>query len=290
MKILKIVIISLVAVVALTGAIFFSINYFKPKPGGIKIITTPKASVYINEKYVGKSPYEETYPAGKISLKLVPEAGNQNLISYETRLTLTSGIQTVVDREFGSNEENSSGYVTSFEKTRETDAGLVVISLPDNAQILVDGVPRGFTPYKNMAITSALHQITIKASGYADRVVNVKTLAGYRLTFYAKLSKDNSINESMSDTSTKTFIEIKKTPTGFLRVRTKPGTEGEEIAEVKPGEIYPYLGDDAETGWLEIQYQEPKAGMPSGISGWVSGDFAKKVELPTNSTTSASIK
>jgi uncharacterized protein YgiM (DUF1202 family) len=88
----------------------------------------------------------------------------------------------------------------------------------------------------------------------------------------------------------KQFVQVLDTPTGFLRVRTKPGTLGEEIAEVKPGEIYPYLDEDVASGWLEIEYQEAKAGLPNGITGWISGDYSKKVMLSADSTTSASIK
>jgi hypothetical protein len=294
MKTVKVILITIITLSILGATALFLVGYFKPTSGGIKIDTVPVSNVYINDVFVGKSPYEGTYPKGIISLKLIPESSGQNLIPFETKITLASGIQTVISRDFGSTEDNSSGYVISFEKTGGSEAGLIVISRPDNAQILTDGVSRGFTPYKALAITPAMHQITARAPGYIDKTVMVKTMVGYRLTFYAKLAIDEATSQISGENNEtkvleKTFVEISDTPTGFLRVRTKPGTSGEEIAEVIPGSRYPFLDEDAETGWFLIQYQEPKSGLPAGITGWVSKDFAKKVILPDDSTTSASI-
>ena len=74
-------------------------------------------------------------------------------------------------------------------------------------------------------------------------------------------------------TELKSFIEILDTPTGFLRVRTLPGSAGSEIHQVKPGEKYPFLEEDEETGWFKIQFQDPAPGLPEGIVGWVSNEF-----------------
>src|SRR6185369_18054521 len=115
---------------------------------------------------------------------------------------------------------------------------------------------RGFAPYKTSVISPALHQITVKVSGYTDRVMTVETKQGFRLTVFAKLSKseDDSQNtqttEATPSSTIKSYVEILNTPTGFLRVRTEPGSAGEEIAEVKPGSKYPYLDTDISTGWF----------------------------------------
>jgi hypothetical protein len=153
----------------------------------------------------------------------------------------------------------------------------VAISQPDNAQVLIDGVSRGLSPYNVSAISPAMHTVTIKHPDYSDLSMTVKTLVGYRLTFYAKLGKGDNQNsvveDELAEVETK-IVEILDTPTGYLRVRTKPGETGEELAQVKPGDTFPYLDTDVETGWIEIQYQEPKSGLPSGIIGWVSGKYA----------------
>ncbi len=283
MKNIWIILISIVSLILLVGAIFFFIGYFKPKPGGIFVSTNPEASIYVNGAFVGKSPFTAVYQSTAITLKVVPLSTDQTLLPFETKLTLTPGIQTVVRREFAKTDEESSGDILSFEK-ENGKTSLIVISTPDNSQVSIDGVPRGFAPYKTTTISPAEHQITVKAPGYADRVMTVKTINGYRLTVFAKLGKIQeepipSPASSASDSATlKTYIEILNTPTGFLRVRTAPGSSGEEIAEVSPGSKYLFLSDDSATGWYEIQYKEPAAGLPKGITGWVSNQFTKKIE------------
>ncbi|MFS6568009.1 PEGA domain-containing protein, partial [Staphylococcus aureus] len=110
--------------------------------------TSPVSGVYINGNYLGKTPFTTSQAAGEITLKLVPTITDQNLLPFETKITLSQGIQTVVRREFGNTEDTSSGDILSFESQGDTTAGLIVISTPDNAQVSVDGVPRGFAPYK----------------------------------------------------------------------------------------------------------------------------------------------
>lgn len=275
-KIFKIVLVVLVTLVILVGTSFFIIGYFKPKPGGIYVDTNPGSGVYINNIFVGKTPLKTSQKAGVITLKLVPMVTDQNLLPFETKITLIAGIETVVRREFGQTEESSSGDIISFESKAGGSSSLVVISTPENAQISLDGVPRGFAPYKTETISPAEHQITVRAPGYIDRVMTVNTKAGYRLTLFAKLAKNTEV---VGPTPTpaptiQSFVTILTTPTGYLRVRTEPGTKGEEIGQVKPGDKFPYLDTDAQSGWYKIQFEAPTAGLPNGITGWISNQFS----------------
>jgi uncharacterized protein YgiM (DUF1202 family) len=118
----------------------------------------------------------------------------------------------------------------------------------------------------------------VKSAGYQDRIMNISTLLGYQLTVFAKLAKSSSESAALAAAPTpapKTFVLILKTPTGFLRVRTLPGTAGEEIAQVKPGDKFPYLGTDEASGWYKIQYEGVQPGLPNGIIGWVSNQYAQ---------------
>lgn len=280
MKTLKIVVVVAVAVATLLAAGFFILDYFRPKAAGLRVDTAPGSSVYINSELVGRTPFRKTFPAGTITLRLVPDSASPPLLPYEAKIALTGGIETVARREFGVSEDLSSGDVLTFEKTGGSSASLIVISTPDNAQVSLDGVPRGFAPYKSSSISSAEHQITVTSIGYQNRVMTVNTLSGYQLTVFAKLAKESqeSVAETSSPSATpapKTYVVILKTPTGFLRVRTLPGAAGEEIAEVKPGEKFPYIDTDAATGWYKIQYEEPAAGLPNGITGWVSDQYTQ---------------
>ncbi len=291
MKAIKVTIISLIALSTLGIAIFIVLNYYKEKPAGILINTSPVSDVYINGNLVGKTPYSNTYKAGEIYLKIVPNSSSQKLITYETRITLISGIETVVRREFGESEDKSSGDTISFNRIGRSETGIIVISTPENAQVSVDGLPQGFAPYKTSSISPVEHQITIKAPGYTDRIMTLKTLMGYRLSLYAKLAKASAPQPVASPAPIeRTYVQILSTPTGFLRVRSGPGAAGSEIALVKPGDQYLFLDEDVATGWIKIQYEAPKAGLPNGIEGWVSGQYVKKITVTEEASRSATIK
>lgn len=287
MKTIKIIFVVFVTLAVVITTVFFLVGYLKPKPGGLMVDTNPASSVYINGNFVGKTLYKGTDRAGQISLKLVPSITDQNLIAYETKVNLVAGVQTVIRREFGTTEDLSSGDVISFDKTGGSSAGLVVISIPDNSQVLVDGIAQGFSPYNLSSVTSGSHQITVKAPGYTDRTMSVKTQAGYKLTVFAKLAKSQDAVPvpSPSPTSTvssKTYVLIGNTPTGFLRMRTEPAAKGNPIAQLKPGSKYLFLEGDIASGWYKIQYQDPAPGLPNGITGWVSNQYSS---LATDSGT-----
>ncbi|KKR44931.1 MAG: hypothetical protein UU51_C0002G0017 [Microgenomates group bacterium GW2011_GWC1_41_20] len=277
MKGLKTTFIVILSLLILTGVAFFLAGKFSPKPGGIRIETTPNSSVFINGSLVGETPYNDSFKAGTMILRLVPKGSGESLVPFETSITLEPGIETIVGRNFGTSEDNSSGYIISFQKTKAQTASLVVISQPTNAQVLVDGVSRGFSTYDISAIAPAKHTVTVKSPEYSDFSMTVNTLVGYRLTFYVKLGQGN-IQENPSNSDSQKIkmnvVTILDTPTGYLRVRSEPGSAGEEIAQVKPGETFPYLDTDVSTGWIEIQYEASKSGLPSGIAGWISGSYA----------------
>lgn len=291
MKTFRIVLIIVATIVILSATAFFALGLLKPKPAGIYVNTSPQSDVYIDGNFAGKTPFQKTLTASTIDLKLVPGVTDQNLFPFETKISLASGIQTIVRREFGTSEDESSGDIISFENEGGSDAGLIVVSTPDNAQVSVDGVVRGFAPYKASSVTPGTHQITVKADGFIDRVMTISAKAGYRLTLFAKLGKGGSqvlANPSPTPTPAPSlFVLISDTPTGYLRVRTEPGSKGEEIAQVKPGEKYPLLATDTDTGWLKIQFEEVQPGLPNGITGWISNQYAKLVDASGKTVTPA---
>ena len=291
MKVVRTIIIVLISLTVVIAAIFFSVSYFKEKPAGIFIDSNPVSDIYIDGNPVGKTPFTNTYKTGEITLKMVPNSSASKLIAYETKIKLVPGIETIVRRVFGTSEDTSSGDVISFDKIGVGETGLIVISTPENAQVSIDGLPQGFTPYKSSGISPAQHQITVKSPGYGDRVMTLNTQVGYRLSLFAKLAKLTEIKPTPTPKpEAKTYVEILTTPTGFLRVRTAPGKDGSEIAQVKPGEKYLFLDDDVVTGWVKIQYEAPKAGLPNGIEGWVSGQYVKKITLTEEATKSATLR
>lgn len=282
MKTLRLILIIVPSAIFFLGAILFAVGYFKPKDGGVRIETNPSSSVYLNSEFAGKTPLTKNLPGGSVDVKLIPDAADQGLVPFETKINVVPGIQTVIRREFGKSEDESSGDIISFEKDSQGTVSLVVVTTPDNAQVSIDGVPRGFAPYKTTTISPAAHQVSVKSSGFVDRIMTISTKEGYRLVLFVKLSKSLASSQATPTptpaSQSAKLVLILDTPTGYLRLRTEPGTKGEEIAQVSPGEKFPYLSTDDATGWFQIQYQEPKPGLPRGIVGWVSNQYAKIVD------------
>ncbi|KKR39511.1 hypothetical protein A2210_02665 [Candidatus Woesebacteria bacterium RIFOXYA1_FULL_40_18] len=269
-------------IILLVGVSLFLLGFFKPKLAGISITTTPAATVFIDNVQVGRTPYEGTSQPGEVTVKLVPESADIPLSPYETKVVLSSGIKTVIKREFAETEEKSSGEIISFEKVGGSEASLAVISIPDSAQVAVDGVSRGFAPVKVSSINPTEHQVVVSRPGYGPRSISIKALAGFKLTLFVKLAPDGA-NPSPTPAPIEieekaTFIQILSTPTGFLRVRSEPGSGGVELAQVKPSEEFPFIEDDKATGWFKIEYQK-------GKQGWVSNQYSKKVEKTTLAAT-----
>lgn len=279
------VLLSLITVIGLVVLGFFLYNYLKPKKGGVLVASTPAANVYINGALVGKTPYEGSFDEGEISVRVLPE-GMDSVYAFESKVKIVGGVKTVVKREFKDDGANW-GDIIYFEKGEGKNSSLSVITVPDNTQVAIDGVAKGFSPYRVNSLTAGEHQITISAVGYLSRQLTVNAVNGYRLSVISNLAQEEKKEEVKAETTeVKTMVEILTTPTGFLRVRTQPGSGGSEIHQVKPGEKYPFLEEDGETGWFKIQIQEPAPGLPDGLVGWVSNEFSQKVdeEVSSNST------
>lgn len=268
---------AIVLVVVLVG--LFVMRGVNPRNAGISIQTNSKATVFIDGVRVGTTPYEATRKAGEAVIKLVPQVSSHPLSPFETKVTLVSGIKTVIRRDFGDTDDTSAGEIISFEKGNSGEVSLAIISIPDSAQVGIDGTAKSFAPYKTSNITAGQHQIVISSQGYQDRSLMVNAYAGYKLTAIVKLAIGGaSASPSPSPTpTTKTYVQILSTPTGFLRVRDNPSTTANEIAQVKPGQKYPLTDEDAKTGWFEIEY------LP-GKFGWITNQYAKKVEQTTISS------
>lgn len=259
------------AILAIIGAIYFLIAHAKPKAAGIYTTSDPQATVYINGQQVGKTPYDATRKPGEIVVKLIPISTGKPLVSFETKVTLNPEIQTVIRREFGESEDASAGEVISFVGVGGTDAQIAIISTPDAALVTLDGQKVGYAPHKDSSITQGDHQIIVSANGFFDRAFSAKAIKGYKLTIEVKLARRQTEAVSEPKEPPKPMVEILSTPTGFLRVRSTPNSSADEVGQVKPGDRFVLLGEDKDSGWFQIEYQQ-------GKSGWVSNQYAKKVE------------
>lgn len=273
MRKLRTILLVLLGVGFAVGLAFFVMGYFRPKGASLNIETTPASLVFLKGEQVGRTPFRSTVPPGEVLIKLVPEASETALTPFETKVTLVSGIETVIRREFGSSEDASAGEIISFEKVGGKEASLAVVSVPDSAQVKIDGAIRGFAPVKISTIAPGEHQIIVSAPNHIERIFSVRTLVGFKLTAVVKLAATGEpvAKEEAPKEEVQTLVEILPTDTGFLRVRDKPGLGGAEVAQVKPGQRFLFLEEDVATGWYKIEYAK-------GKEGWVSNQYAKKVE------------
>lgn len=247
-----------------------------PAMAGILIETNPSATVYINGEQVGQTPYEETRTAGEVTLRLVPIATNNPLSPWDTKLTLTEGIKTVVRRDFGETDARSAGDVLSFEKIPGNGAGITIVSSPDASQVALDGQARGFTPIRIESIPVGEHEIAVSAPGHLERSITARAEPGFRLTVVAMLARLEEEEEAspagqIEVEVEETMVEILDTPTGFLRVREEPTTASRELAKVEPGTKHVFIEENDDSTWFKIEYED-------GKEGWVSAQYAKKVE------------
>lgn len=269
--------------VALTLGIigFFLRNKLSPTQAKLQIAeTNVPSSIFINKEQVGSTtPHEEYRKPGEITLRLVPISTNGPLAPWETKITLVNGVTTVVRRNFGPTEETSTGEVLSFEKIGGKKAELVVISNPDSSEVKLDGEPRGFTPLPIANISTGEHSLSVSHLGYKEREIkSVKTEPGYKLTAIVYLTEDEN-QKKQEDQVEETVkpppqpqVKILETSTGFLRVRGEPTTVGTEVAKVTPGKQYLLVDKNNDSSWLKIEYEK-------GKTGWISAQYAKKVEV-----------
>lgn len=267
-KKLIVVFLALVGLGIVVISILLFLGAFKPQEAGILIESEPVSIVYINNKEVGITPYEVSLKPGEITIRIKPnQAEGQLLDDYETKINLEPGIKTIIKRVIKETEADSSGVVVSFEKINGEDGLITVVSVPDNAQVIIDGRVYGYTPLR-VKISAGEHDLVISAEKYLEKSLPIRVVKGYKLTASVKLAKLNQTIPIEFPVQVEK-IEILDTGTGFLRVREDSMLNSKEVGQVKPGEIYEILETNEKGDWYKIRV--------NGIEGWVSGEFVKKI-------------
>ena len=192
---------------------------------------------------------------------------------FVTKVTTLVGKVSQVRVFFAPDPHFNSNVVIYAEKVGGKASEVSVITLPQTAQVRIDGQVRGFSPLK-VNTTLGKHNIEVSFEGYRSEGVELETSEGIRMVVVLHLAKDaNFMSQSkipsQIDTpdQKKIQVEILDTPTGFLRVRQEPSSQSVEIGRVKPGEKYDYLESSDDNSWHKIQFET--------TSGWVSAEYAK---------------
>lgn len=228
---------------------------------GISILSEPnEATVFIDGKEVGKTPYEDKDLAvQEFTVKLQKENA-----SWQGKASLNPGTITVINRDLSEDSTASAGEILNLEKGK----GLTVISNPSGADIEIDGKSSGKTPV-TVDVSNDEHTILVSHPNYLKRSIRASLPPNYNLT----VSVDLGLSEADLTTITTPVITqtpevvVKQTPTGFLRVRDNPSLEGKEIARTKPGDTLVLLEEQG--AWDRVR-------LSDGTEGYVSTSYVEK--------------
>ncbi len=284
----KIIAISLIVLgVVSAGVGIYFWRQGKRPTAGLKIDTNPTSLVFVDNTQIGQSPIDKMYIPGEVSVKLIPNATTSALPSYQTKVKLTANTFTVIKRDFGATDIESAGEIISLEsQTSKTATLAIVTASPDSASVILDGLPQGFTPLLVSAVIPGEHEIVVSAPGFTDRKISAKAVVGYKLTINVKLAglpqalptptPEPEVIEEPSPKPkaptapiTGTYVTIKDTPTGFLRVRESNSTKAKELGKVYPGDKYKLLS--TKESWYQIRVD-----LDATNSGWISAQYAEK--------------
>jgi septal ring-binding cell division protein DamX len=271
------------------GILFFSLILFtiifivkaNKGKGALQVTTTPESKIYLNGKYIGQTPYprvdgQNTFQTGEYTLKLVPVDGS--FPEYQEKITLNKLTLTVVEHTFGNAGKGNGSIISLSPISSKKDAQLLILSLPDGANVFVDSNLMGMSPLLLKNQTASDHKISVKKDGYKEKVVPIKTPLGFKVQVLIDLGIGQDPIASPTPTialptptveaaSTSATLTINATPTGFLRVRSTNSIDGTEVGRVTPGETYTVLQEL--DGWYRIK-------LTNGSEGWISGDFITK--------------
>ena len=241
------------------------------KPAALQVTSKPGASVFLDGKHLGKTPFfSDQLKAGEHTIKIT-----ESEASYVEKINLTQGTLTVVNRELANNSLAQSGEVLWLETNNK---GLFIASIPDEADITLDGRLLGKTPLLTEDIKDGEHKVLISKVGYLDHEFSIKTSGKYRLvanvTLASEIAKSSGPAASPQPSPAPKKVTILKTPQGFLRVRREPALNAPEVGRVNTGDELEVIQETDD--WIKVSFAGP-SGSEADKQGWISSQYTKKL-------------
>jgi hypothetical protein len=272
-KKLVLVLLSLVFLTAVFLVIVLILNKDSGR-GALQVTANPKSKVYLDGDYIGDTPLckcelPQMLPVGQYLVKLVSHSSTS--ASFEQKIKINPQVLTVVDRTF-SKESQSSGSIITLSSIQDKDAvEVMAVSFPNNVKIFLDNNEEGSTPLILKNLTASDHEIKLTKDGFNDKIIKVRTVAGFQLEAIVFLGMKGREEKSNTATSSAAFsvgqVEILETPTGFLRVRSEASVNSEEVGRVNPGQTFNLIKELED--WYQIK-------LTNGTLGWISSQYATK--------------
>ena len=228
---------------------------------GLQIDSNIKAKVFINGVESGETPFTDSnLTDGEFLIGL--QSQEESSISaqpWQGYVKLNPGTLTVVNRNMEASSQASSGEVITLEQGK----GVTVVSTPPEVEVTVDGAVVGRTPITLSDLSPGDHQFILSKENFIKRSIRAKVVDGYNLV----LTVDLAISEAdltklpTVPVSSTAQVIVKSTPTGFLRVRSTATANGQEIGQVKPGDVLTMLEEIP--NWYRVRLSDGKEGFVS---------------------------
>ena len=228
------------------------------KPAALQVTSNPEASVFLDGKHLGKTPYfSDQLDSGTHTLKITVSEAN-----YVEKINLFEGALTVVNRDLAQNFLAQSGETLWLDKGKK---GLLIVTTPNQSDITIDGVYKGKSPLLIDKIEAGDHKVVVAKENYENREFTIKILSKYQLVadvFLASIQAKNVNNQNQEqEVEIKVEkIKVQKTPQGFLRVRKEPSLSSSEIGRVNDGAELEVIQQTED--WVKIIFAEKQ--------GWIS--------------------
>lgn len=254
--------------------------------GRLKVLSSPDASVFLNNLIVGKTPFDDPkIKEGEYILKLIPEGTATESVSWQGKINIYKNSLTYVERELGFSDLTSAGVIFTTRKMaskpKQPDLGEVEIETePAGAIVYLDNEEKGVAPLLLTDVPMGEHELSVYHPGFFRRTQKINIDPGFRVIGKFKLAIDSTqtqakevqTKETESTESKKVkkiYVIITETPTGWLRVREGPSISASETARVKPKDKFELL--EERDGWYKINYEK-------GKEGWIYSQYAEKQE------------
>lgn len=315
MKQKGIVLLIFIVLLIVVGIVINILRNRAPKQGELKVESQPAASVFLENKHIGRTPIGKTpfkVDAGEYTIKIVPDAGITQLTSWQEKVKIGPNVLTYINASLSESELTTSSYVLWLEKITGKNSELSLTTTPDGATILFDDETKGVSPVTLPDITPGDHTITLVSRGFITRTIKVRFNAGYRLIASVKMalapggtdqqaSSSATLGESTSSATVKITPTQKATGTPKATPTKTPVVSGSGVVEK------PYvLIKDTPTGYLNVRSQPSSASaklaakptvnpgdkygflelkdgwyqikITASVSGWISSQYSEKVE------------
>jgi len=275
--------IGIVLLFVIIGIIITVIRTRAPKQGELKVESQPAASVFLDEKHIGRTPIGKTsykVNPGEYALKIVPDTGAIAFANFQEKIKITPNTLTYIDVSLSESELTTSSYVLGLEKMTGKKSELSVISTPDSANILLDDEPKGITPMIISDLTPGDHTLSIVSRGFVTRTIKIKLNAGYRLIASVRLalaaggstllSENSATQSALTSTGTPTPT-LKKNSSATLSGTLKPSPTKSTASGTDPEKPFITIKDN-ELGFLRVRSEASSASSSAEVARVNPGD------------------